>query len=161
MCKLHDSIMHNTVIFTTTNFQSIKQVVFTFTLFKSLKSSMLYDCATLSSLNLIFLGVATTQPLISTPFTCHEKTSHHPFLIHKMQLTFFWKPFCFLPNNRMDFFIYENFQNNKYWKLLLKTNHEKNIEKLLLKVFSVVVIFIVMANLSLIITTFLKISGHS
>lgn len=160
MCKLHDSIMHNTVIFTTTNFQSIKQVVFTFTLFKSLKSSMLYYCATLCSLNFIFLGVATTQPYISTPFTCHEKTSHHPFLIHKVQLTFFWKPFCFLPNNRMDFFIYENFQN-KYWKLLLKTNHEKNIEKLLLKVFSVVVIFIVMANLSLIITTFLKISGHS
>ena len=160
MCKLHDSIMHNTVIFTTTNFQSIKQVVFTFTLFKSLKSSMLYYCATLCSLNFIFLGVATTQPYISTPFTCHEKTSHHPFLIHKVQLTFFWKPFCFLPNNRMDFFIYENFQN-KYWKLILKTNHEKNIEKLLLKVFSVVVIFIVMANLSLIITTFLKISGHS
>ena len=160
MCKLHDSIMHNTVIFTTTNFQSIKQVVFTFTLFKSLKSSMLYYCATLCSLNFIFLGVATTQPYISTPFTCYEKTSHHPFLIHKVQLTFFWKPFCFLPNNRMDFFIYENFQN-KYWKLLLKTNHEKNIEKLLLKVFSVVVIFIVMANLSLIITTFLKISGHS
>ena len=160
MCKLHDSIMHNTVIFTTTNFQSIKQVVFTFTLFKSLKSSMLYYCATLCSLNFIFLGVATTQPYISTPFTCHEKTSHHPFLIHKVQLTFFWKPFCFLLNNRMDFFIYENFQN-KYWKLLLKTNHEKNIEKLLLKVFSVVVIFIVMANLSLIITTFLKISGHS
>lgn len=160
MCKLHDSIMHNTLIFTTTNFQSIKQVVFTFTLFKSLKSSMLYYCATLCSLNFIFLGVATTQPYISTPFTYHEKTSHHPFLIHKVQLTFFWKPFCFLPNNRMDFFIYENFQN-KYWKLLLKTNHEKNIEKLLLKVFSVVVIFIVMANLSLIITTFLKISGHS
>ena len=160
MCKLHDSIMHNTVIFTTTNFQSIKQVVFTFTLFKSLKSSMLYYCATLCSLNFIFLGVATTQPYISTPFTCHEKTSHHPFLIHKVQLTFFRKPFCFLPNNRMDFFIYENFQN-KYWKLILKTNHEKNIEKLLLKVFSVVVIFIVMANLSLIITTFLKISGHS